>query len=762
MASNSNIRTNDPTKVPALPRIPADTPPSLRRYLELLEQTTNIRLGRRGDPRDRAITLRELIDSGLAKELATNPFDPNRLGNTGFVQPGTALPDLAVPPPVAGFAAAGAFSTIILTWTYPSYSNHSHTEIWSHTSDSIGDATLVGIQTGRVFTDPVGSGVTRYYWARHVNTDSVVGPFNAAAGTQAQTATDVNHMLGVLSTAIRASELATELSDPIGNLPADTNAAIELAQSKIDVWSSTTAYAVNKIVRAGASDTKLYICIQAVSANSGIALSNGSYWKLYGDYDVLKLSTDTATTAITAINTISSSGNSAAATSIRALNSILYDNPAGTGNPRVSATNLSTMATVVLNDAQNGARASATQLDYLNASYSNPTGSGTVTLAQALETSASEVDGLRGQYTVKIDTNGAVAGFGLAQTATASGNITSEFIVNAERFALISSGTTVTNPTGSHNASAPFIVQGSTDNDFNGTGETVQAGVYMTEAFIRNGSIVSAKIGTLAADKITSGFISADRIDGNSINASKLVLDNSTITSQTIGGVPTVIIKDLGVGNAQISDLNAIKLTAGSLTVYNAAASNTMGKLFTLTSGYVATTAYNTNSTTNMSYASVTSDWHDGNYNNPWHYNNTAGTTMPGLLIDGSASGNNFTIPDVEGDQTHVEVSVHFGTNPVGTFNGDETSFCVCHLQRADSSINNTGAYDTDTQVWGGSVSSNNTNIAIVPRYGVFTASLNPGTWYVWLFAWSRKADTSSSGTHGFSDSFVHVNSFYR
>ena len=37
MASNSNVRTNDPTKVPALPRIPADTPPSLRRYLELLE-----------------------------------------------------------------------------------------------------------------------------------------------------------------------------------------------------------------------------------------------------------------------------------------------------------------------------------------------------------------------------------------------------------------------------------------------------------------------------------------------------------------------------------------------------------------------------------------------------------------------------------------------------------------------------------------------------------------------------------------------------
>ena len=755
MGSNSNIRTNDPTKIPALPRIPADTPPALRKYLELLEQTTSIRLGRRGDPRDRAITLRELIDSGLARELATNPFDPNKSGNSGFVQPGTALPDLAVPPPVAGFAAAGAFSTIILTWTYPSYSNHSHTEIFSHTSDSIGDATLVGIQTGRVFTDPVGSGVTRYYWARHVNTDSVVGPFNAAAGTVASTATDVAHMLNVLSGAITSSQLATALSGPIGNLPANTNDAIALAQSKIDVWGSTTAYAVNKIVRAGASDTKLYICIQAVSANSGIALSNGSYWKLYGDYDVLKLSTDTATTAITAINTISSSGNSAAATAIRALNSILYENAAGTGNPRVSATNLSTMATVVLNDAQNGARASATQLDYLSASYTNPTtgASNNVTLAQALETSASEVDGLRGQYTVKIDTNGAVAGFGLAQTTSAAGNITSEFIVNADRFAVISSGTTVTSPTGSHNASVPFTVV-SSQTTLNG--ETVPAGVYMEDAFIKNGSLVSAKIGTLNADKITAGYIASARIAVNSIDASKINLDNSTITSVNIDGVPTVIIKDLGVGSAKIANGAIGDLQVGTLTVYDVAGSNTVGKVAAFVDTFTSTTAYNTNSTTNMSYASTVSDWTSGNYNNPWHYNNSASTTMPGLLINGNSSGNNFTLP------VATEVTVQYGCHPIGIFNGDESSFCVMHMQKDDSSINNTGAYSTSSQVWDGTTYFEGSSFAANPLMGTYTATLAAGTWYVWLYAWSRKADVPSGGSHGFNDGHVIVQAFYK
>ena len=653
MASNSSIRTNDPTKVPALPRIPTDIPPSLRRYLELLEQTTNIRLGRRGDPRDRAVTLRELIDSGLATELAEKPFDSNRGGDPGFVQGGSKLPDLAVPPAPTGFSATGAYSTIIIAFAFPSYSNHSHTEIWSHSSDSIGDATLVGIQTGRVFTDPVGSGVTRYYWARHVNTDSVVGPFNAAAGTQAQTATDVAHQLNVLSNAITSSQLATSLSEPIAKIP-----GIE----------SFTGYT------SGYSGNSLLTRIGAVETTAGNAATSAQ---------------------LTAESTARTNADSALASDITSLTTTVGNN------------------------------------------------------TTSISTNATSINGVQAQYTVKIDSNGHVSGFGLASTTTTAGP-TSAFIVRADKFAIIDpsntgSGLGTTSPSSSI---VPFVID---------SGNT-----YIASAMIKDASIVSAKINSLAVDKLSGTMATFGSTVTGTLAANKIALDGSTIEAAIIGGVSTVQIKNLGVGNAKISDLDAAKLDAGTLTVYDAAASNTMGKLFTVTSGYVATTAYNTNSTTNMSYASVTSDWTDNTYNNPWHYNNTLGTTMPGLLIDGNASGNNFTIPDVEGDQTHVEVSVHFGTNPVGSFNGDETSFCVCHLQRADDTINNTGAYSTNTQVWGGSVSSNNTNMASVPRYGVFTASLNPGTWYVWLYAWSRKADTSSSGSHGFSDSFVHVNSFYR
>ena len=441
MPANSNIRTNDPTKVPALPRIPASVGPELRRYLEGIEQITSIRLGRRGDPRDRAITLRELIESGLAQELAASPWDPNR-GTAGFVQGGTRLQDLAVPPAPTGFTAVGAFSQVILNWNYPAYANHSHTEVHSHTSDVIGDAQLIGIQNGRIFVDPVGSGQTRYYWVRHVNTDSIAGPFNSASGTVATTAVDVTHMLTLLSGAITSSQLATSLATPIGNLPANT------ASSITTIETEQTAQGVT-------------IAAQA--------------------------------------NTISS------------LNTTVGGNSA------------------------------------------------------SISTQASSINGLSAQYSVKIDNNGHVSGFGLSSTTTTAGP-TSAFIVRADTFAIVDPASTgnglgTTSPTAD---TVPFIYH-----DGSGTlnGETVPAGVYMKRTFIGEAQIQNAQIKELAADKITSEFLDAARIDVNTIDASKLILDNASIVAQTINGVPTVVVQDLSVGILTGNLIRADKILVDNATI---------------------------------------------------------------------------------------------------------------------------------------------------------------------------------------------------
>lgn len=68
----------------------------------------------------------------------------------------------------------------------------------------------------------------------------------------------------------------------------------------------------------------------------------------------------------------------------------------------------------------------------------------------SIQTQASSIDGLRGQYTVKIDNNGYVSGFGLASYPVDSG-IHSEFIIRADAFAVVHPGHTKVIPFGVYN-----------------------------------------------------------------------------------------------------------------------------------------------------------------------------------------------------------------------------------------------------------------------------------------------------------------------
>jgi len=135
-----------------------------------------------------------------------------------------------------------------------------------------------------------------------------------------------------------------------------------------------------------------------------------------------------------------------------------------------------------------------------------------------------------------------VAGYGLASTANSAGNIVSEFIVNADRFAIMRGGSNTTA------ASVPFIVQTSTTN-LNGV--TVPAGVYMQDGFIKNGSIVNAKIGNAAIDNAKIANIDAGKINAGTISTSRLNIDGSTLTSSN--------------GVLQVNALNANKITSGSI-----------------------------------------------------------------------------------------------------------------------------------------------------------------------------------------------------
>jgi hypothetical protein len=100
-------------------------------------------------------------------------------------------------------------------------------------------------------------------------------------------------------------------------------------------------------------------------------------------------------------------------------------------------------------------------------------------MEQKFTSQADSITGLYGQYTLKIDVNGRVSGFGLASTNTAS-----TFIINADRFAIGKPGTVVGDI-------YPFIV------------DTATGSVVMEGAFIKNATINDAQVGNINVTKIT-------------------------------------------------------------------------------------------------------------------------------------------------------------------------------------------------------------------------------------------------------------------
>lgn len=125
-------------------------------------------------------------------------------------------------------------------------------------------------------------------------------------------------------------------------------------------------------------------------------------------------------------------------------------------------------------------------------------------------TNASEIDGIEAKYTVKVDVNGYVAGYGLiaaANTATP----TSEFAVRADRFYVAAPGQT---------SIIPFIVQ-TTPTTVNGV--AVPAGVYIDGAFIENGTITNAKIGAAAIDDAKISSLSAAKITAGTLQVGSYI-----------------------------------------------------------------------------------------------------------------------------------------------------------------------------------------------------------------------------------------------
>lgn len=156
----------------------------------------------------------------------------------------------------------------------------------------------------------------------------------------------------------------------------------------------------------------------------------------------------------------------------------------------------------------------------------------------AVQAHARSINGLEAQYTVKVDANGKVAGFGLATTPK-NGTPESGFIVNADRFGIGATGKADV---------FPFVV------------DTQKNRVGVNGELVVNGKAVvdNLNAGDIHGDKITANTLDANRLKAGSVTAREI--GAGAVTAREIGANAVTADK------IQVADLSAVSSNLGSIT----------------------------------------------------------------------------------------------------------------------------------------------------------------------------------------------------
>ena len=518
------------TKLPGLKNIPASTEPELRGSLQAMKEALAVRLGQEGDPLDRAITLRELVDSGMAKKLTNKKFDPNTT-TTDFVGSTDDPVNLSIPPAPISLEASGAFTTIVISWAPPAYGGHSFTEVFRSRDDAIGTAQLVTTTEAAITTDEVGYNQEYYYWVRFVNISGVRGPFNQTNGVKATTSQDI-------------AEVLTQLNETLADLPGystltgliSAGTLVIRAASAPSTRTDGSSLQLDDIW-LDTDDDQLYV--RNSSNNAWVKARDGT---IKADIDTL----------VASLNSSNSRSDSTIAPAIAAERVV-----------RVTAEGANATSISNLTSTVNGVSSSVT------------------TVQNAVTNGTSSQAG----YGISVNADGAIAGmYIMADTSNTLQNNTSStnIIFEADQFAIRSSSASTANADGgSGNKYTPFIVR-TTAGTVNGI--AVPAGVYIKDGWIQEGSITNAKIadatidnakitGTLDAAKIVSGTMSASRISGGVIQSTDLasggstVIDGGRISTGTVSAdrIDTAILRATDVGSGGSTVIDGGRIDTGTI-----------------------------------------------------------------------------------------------------------------------------------------------------------------------------------------------------
>lgn len=478
-------------------------------FLEKVREAMGTYLGNRGDKLDRGVTLRDLVDSNL---IALTPGFLTGSGRIPVAGSGTAVAnayeiDLTPPPTPSGATVSAAISNIFIEHAAPTYTQghgHARTFVYAATWTSgalpvFTDAVKITEFTGTVFAHPSNPATTWHVWIKWQSKDGVLSTSPAGGTNGLVTTTGQN--VATLLTALTGQITQSQLFNSLG--------------ARIDLIDGATGLAGSVNAR-----------VLAEATARGTAITNEATLRVSGDAQIAATVTaltttvtNNNTTQTAAVQTESSARANAIAAEASQRTTLASRVTTNEGNISTNTAAITTEQTA----RANGDSANASSISTLSSQVNHAT-TGLPAAYAAVQTEAStraSADGtLFAQYTVKVDVNGYVAGYGLASTVI-NGTPSSEFIIRADNFAIAPVATDNTADDGS-----PFFYR-TTSTTINGV--SVPAGAYMKAAFIHDATITNAKIANLAVDNAKIADLSVSKLTAGAIAVGQFIQSTSYV-----------------------------------------------------------------------------------------------------------------------------------------------------------------------------------------------------------------------------------------
>ena len=461
-----------------LPPIPKGLNAETIRFLSAVREAVQIQTGQgRGDPLDRAITLREWVDSNGTRSL-----------NVGNIASGGDTPLYNDPLPSAptGVQILPTFETVLCTWDRISSDSYASTNIYRATwgegtpRPTYVDSIQVGSVSSPFFTDFLPPGTRAVYWIRHVNRDNGIGPSHLADGTEITLFLKPSDVIREYSDAIYESDnylwlrSSTSMMDAINrayNLAGiDSDSPLALAFNRADSFGDLLA---EQSMADALDKYSSQYEFQAQFSKNYARLSGGVF-----------AAVDASEAYVGRINTLEAN----------------FQGVDSTITSRLDSFELALAGE---------AGAIATKIDTYQVEYDG----NNVSLQQLASASANAAGDYVAQWGVKTDVNGLQGGVGFYNDGA-----TTSFLVDANRFA-------VTNGTGTADV-VPFIVE--------------DGKVIINTAVIDTATIYTLIAANITAEKIAATLrIDTPEIHGGSITGTTLNINDKAVIDSN--GVLTAI-----------------------------------------------------------------------------------------------------------------------------------------------------------------------------------------------------------------------------